>query len=115
MPELLAEIPIATLSSSMISEDDLRDLGRGIAVHPEWRAAVCEERRPDDGGHRRAPAGHGGIRDDLGVTRSAYQALLPRKAMQEIVKLTGGCWRRREDPILRRRESPVLRDWASGC
>ena len=56
MPEVLAEIPVAT-AGSMIAEDDLRDLGGGVAVHAERRAAVVEDRWPDDGatdGHRLA-------------------------------------------------------------
>ena len=59
MPEVLAEIPIGVLAS-MIAKTDLCDLERRIALHVEWSAAGAEQRRPGDGGDRRASPGDGG-------------------------------------------------------
>ena len=60
MPELLAEIPDLD-SGRHDSEDDLRDLGRRIALHAERRAAAVKQRRADDGGDGWPPAGVGGV------------------------------------------------------
>ncbi len=74
----------------MIAQDHLRHLDGGIALHAERRAAAAAAGRSDDGGDRRPPAGYGGLSGgSLAATGKPYRALLPRKAMSEILKLAG--------------------------
>lgn len=87
MPETLAEIPAGLLSSLIgktifaISAEESRFTLNGalMIVKPDGLTLVATD------GHRlalaEAPA-------DLGATGPVYRALLPRKAMQEILKLT---------------------------
>lgn len=86
MPEVLAEIPVSLLSMMIsrtifaISAEESRFTLNGalLLVRPEGLTMVATD------GHRLALTE---VAVDLGVGGSVYKALLPRKAMQEILKL----------------------------
>lgn len=88
MPEMLAEIPLALLAGMIqktifaISSEESRFTLNGalLLVRPEGLTMVATD------GHRLALVEEA---VDLPVDGSAYKALLPRKAMQEILKLAG--------------------------
>lgn len=86
MPEVLAEIPAGLLASMItktifaISAEESRFTLNGalLIVKPEGMTMVATD------GHRLALIE---VAEDVGVRESAYRALLPRKAMQEVLKL----------------------------
>lgn len=88
MPPLLAEIPVGLLSMMIsrtifaISAEESRFTLNGalLLVRPEGLTMVATD------GHRLAMVDSP---VDLGVDGTVYKALLPRKAMQEILKLSG--------------------------
>ena len=107
MPEMLAEIPVALLASMIaktifaISTEESRFTLNGalLLLRADGLTMVATD------GHRLAMVEY--AMELPGVTGS-YRALLPRKAMGEILKLAERSRRGREDPVLRRRQSPVL-------
>ncbi|MBC7924382.1 MAG: DNA polymerase III subunit beta [Bryobacteraceae bacterium] len=88
MPEFLAEIPVSLLAGMIqktifaISAEESRFTlnGAQLLVRPEGLVMVATD------GHRLALVEQ---KIDLSVDGSTYKALLPRKAMQEILKLAG--------------------------
>ena len=87
MPDVLAEIPLSVLVADD-SADDIRHLGRRIALHAEWSAAAAEEQ----GLVMVATDGHRLAHDRDGRSTSTWLAHLQarccrKKAMSEILKL----------------------------
>ena len=88
MPETIAEIPVKT-AGLHDRADVVCDLDGRIALHAEWRAAAVAAGRADDGGDRRPPPGVCAERHrrQTAASAKAFRALVPKKAMGEIVKL----------------------------
>ena len=86
--EPIAEIPVKMLAS-MISRTVVCDLDGGIALHAERRAAADAAGGTDDGRDRWPSSGVRGERSPrrAATWTSSFRALIPKKAMAEIVKL----------------------------
>ena len=89
MPERDGRDPGRRLLSSMIAQDHLCDLDGGVAIHAEWRAAA--DLKPD-GLTMVATDGHRLAYVESRLWRrarraGAFRALVPQKAMSEILKL----------------------------
>ena len=108
MPEAIAEIPVKTLASMIartsfaISMEESRFTLNGalLLMRPESLTMVATD------GHRlafvQAPSGESGNIDQQ------FRALVPKKAMAELIKLAGEAGDDAKVHLRRRRQSPVL-------
>ncbi len=111
MPEPIAEIPVKTLASMIartsfaISMEESRFTLNGalLLMRPEGLTMVATD------GHRLAyvqasPA-------ESGTADKPFRALIPKKAMNELTKLSDDAGDRCQGDRCRRRQSPVLPGW----
>ena len=115
MPETIAEIPVKQLSAMIartmfaISMEESRFTLNGalLLLGDKTLTMVATD------GHRLAYVQRPSRRGER--TGLAYRALVPRKAMAEITKLSDDARRRRESAVRRRRQSSVFRVWSAAC